>query len=64
MREERGKGGTKREGEKEIPASHAINPSDTIVDNDPIREVGGHDEVVFHHKRGLLGVHDEPMSHD
>lgn len=33
---------------------------DAIKDNDSVGQVGCHDEVVFYHKRRLLGVEDVP----
>ena len=29
--------------------------------DDPVRQVGRHDEVVLHDETGLLGVEDEPL---
>jgi len=34
-----------------------------IVDDDAVGQVGGHDEVVLHNERRLLGVHDEALDH-
>lgn len=33
---------------------------DAVKDNDSVSQVGRHDEVVFYHKRRLLGVEDVP----
>ena len=35
----------------------------TIIDNDPVCQVRGHDEVVLHNERRLLGMHDEALDH-
>ena len=35
--------------------------SDYITYHNAVGEVGGHDEIVLHHERRLLGVHDEPL---
>ena len=32
-----------------------------LVHNDPVCQVGGHDEVVLHHEGRLLHVHDEAL---
>ncbi len=31
----------------------------SVEDDDSVRQISGHDEVVLHHKCGLLGVKDE-----
>lgn len=33
----------------------------SVVDDDSVRQVGGHDEVVLHDEGRLLGVQDEPL---
>lgn len=38
-----------------------LNTRFAVVHNDPVRQVGSHDEVMLHHKRSLLGVKDEPL---
>lgn len=34
-----------------------------VEDDDAVRQVRGHDEVVLHHERRLLGVQDIPAAH-
>ena len=33
----------------------------SLVHDDPVRQVSGHDEVVLHHEGRLLHVHDEAL---
>ena len=35
----------------------------TIIDNDPVCQVCGHDEIVLHNECCLLGMHDEALDH-
>ena len=32
----------------------------SLKHDDPVSQVGGHDEIVLHNKSRLLGVEDEP----
>mmetsp|Transcript_16970 Transcript_16970/g.36917 ORF Transcript_16970/g.36917 Transcript_16970/m.36917 type:complete len:509 (-) Transcript_16970:689-2215(-) len=42
-------------------AGPALYGRGALVHNHAVREVRGHDEVVLHDERRLLGVHDEPL---
>lgn len=39
--------------------SSALDGRHTVVVDDLVCQIGGHDEVVLHHKGSLAGVHDE-----
>lgn len=41
----------------------AVQGGDSVINDDLVGQVGGHDEVVLHHKGGLLGMQDEPLDH-
>jgi hypothetical protein len=34
----------------------------SVVHNHSVRQVGGHDEIVFYDESGLFAVHDEPLN--
>ena len=35
----------------------------TIIHNDSVSQVSGHNEVVLHHEGSLLGMHDKALDH-
>jgi len=39
---------------------HCVDAGRTLEHDHTVSQVGGHDEVVLHHKRRLLGMQDEP----
>ena len=41
-----------------------LNWRDSLEDDDPVGEVGGHNEIVLHHKSCLFGVQDKPAWQD
>lgn len=49
-----------RRGQSSADFSH-LNAGFSVVDDYSVREVGGHDEIVFHDERRLLRVKDEAL---
>lgn len=43
-----------------LRVGQGVSWRDAVKDNDSVGQVGCHDEVVFYHKRRLLGVEDVP----
>jgi hypothetical protein len=46
-------------GRVNVRVGSGASRGNTVKHNNAVSQVGGHDEVVLHHKRSLLGVEDE-----
>lgn len=46
-------------GRVNIRVGSGASRGNTVEHDDAVSQVGGHDEVVLHHKCSLLGVEDE-----